>query len=254
MQTLFRKNILAQEETMPWLDQLGMGIRVQVMIIEDGDAIIVCLMVFWMLAESLQSKRAVGCTCVGSLERTLRATWIKFQFFTICILMANRLQTIVATYVSQGSVYNILVLTIFWTVMFLRLFSYSSFCSDKLMRYFIQFILGHTIWGSDHRQKPFFTGFGCTSQVECFFQKNKLDKWSTKATSISWFGMCMSGFACYLFLFWLDGLLSQFMFVWRIQLFWRLIVQMQLDCQTLRNVLPRALELISSLHLCTHYC
>jgi len=201
MQTLFRKNILVQEETMPWLDQLGMGIRVQVMIIEDGDAIIVCWMVFWMLAESLQSKRAVGCTCVGSLERTLRATWIKFQFFTICILMANKLQTIVATYVSQGSVYNILVLTIFWTVMFLRLFSYSSFCSDKLMRYFIQFILGHTIWGSDHWQKPFLTGFGCTSQVECFIQKAKLDKWSTKATSISWFGMCMSGFACYLFLF-----------------------------------------------------
>jgi len=36
------------------------------MIIEDGDVIVVCWMVFWMVAESLQSKRLVGCTCIGS--------------------------------------------------------------------------------------------------------------------------------------------------------------------------------------------
>ena len=59
---------------------------------------------------------------------------------------------------------------------------------------------------------------------------------------------------CMLLLASLNSLLSRFTFVWRIQFFWHSIVQMQLDCQSLRNALPAALGLISPLHWCKHYC
>lgn len=43
-------------------------------------------------------------------------------------------------------------------------------------------------------------------------------------------------------------------FVQRIQLFWDLIVQMLLDYQLLRKLLPVILWLAFSLHLCKHHC
>jgi hypothetical protein len=66
----FQKEHFGTRRNNAMIGSVGIGIRVQVMIIEDGDVIVVC----WMVAESLQSKRVVGCTCIGSLERTLRAT------------------------------------------------------------------------------------------------------------------------------------------------------------------------------------